>query len=688
MLENTDNELLDDNQSNERVSPPNIGKTDSAKLSKSAPNEELNAPAPENSDQKGGSTSEVVAEQTAKIIEYKEEVPLTEKENTSAQQDQSTSSIDGHEPHLKEVSIDAENKGTKTDHEQKETTYKDLSLKEIVDKLDHILKNEKVQYLKKIVDQLTQQFNTQCGDYIDEKKKKFLDNGGNESDFNHHIPEKKEFFDLIKKYRAERQKYYKDFEETLNKNLKIRLSIIEELRSLIDTDQQLSNTYTHFKNLQKKWKETGPVPRSETNNLWKTYHFQVGRFYDYLHLNREFRELDHKFNLEEKLKIIEHAEKLANSSDVVKAFRDLQVLHKRWKDELGPVSKEQSDEIWDRFSQATKIIHDKRQFFLNNQDALNLENLEKKRLIIAQMQEIVEKLVQHVGDIQRQSKTIDGLKEAFFELGRVPKGESSKLWGDFKTLLSAFSKKRNTFYKKLKKEHNLNLSKRIELIEQAETLKESTDWKSTTQKFITLQKKWKTIGATSRKHNETTWKRFRDACNVFFERLDNSKNKESAVQIHHFEEKRKILAAIEVFEPDDNIDDNISYIKEWVKQWKQIGFVPTSKRRIEEQFKKAVLKAFTSIGLDKKSIEETMYAMQLESMEGNKDEIYKELQKIQRKIDEANQNILQLETNLQFFGEHQLKNPIVQKVQNDIAKFQENVNELLNKKKHLRQLLR
>ncbi len=222
-----------------------------------------------------------------------------------------------------------------------------------------------------------------------EKKEAFVASGENPDTFYFNPPMKKTYQELVRRYKSDRSAYYKSKEEQQKKNLAQRLELIEELKGLINVEQEIKETYKQFKDLQKRWKETGQVPRMQANNVWKTYHHHVGIFYDFLHLNRDLRELDFKFNLEQKLKICEQAEALASMEDISKAFRQLQTLHKKWKDELGPVDKEHSEEVWERFSNATKIIHDKRRYFLKNQDEVFEVNSIKKQSLIAQMHELL-----------------------------------------------------------------------------------------------------------------------------------------------------------------------------------------------------------------------------------------------------------------------------------------------------------
>ena len=246
--------------------------------------------------------------------------------------------------------------------------FEAMELNELLDFFASALKKESIQHLKPTIEPLIKVFNQKLGGLEKTQKEAFIADGDNPDAFYFNPPIKKEFEALYRRYKSDRSTYYRSQEEKQKKNLAQRIALIEELKGLISLEQDINITYNQFKDLQKRWKETGQIPRMEANDVWRTYHHHVGHFYDFLHLNRELRELDYKFNLEEKLKICEQAEALTNMEDISKAFRHLQNLHKRWKDELGPVDKEHSENIWERFSNATKIIHEKRRYFLKNQE--------------------------------------------------------------------------------------------------------------------------------------------------------------------------------------------------------------------------------------------------------------------------------------------------------------------------------
>jgi hypothetical protein len=390
--------------------------------------------------------------------------------------------------------------------------------------------------------------------------------------------------------------------------------------------------------------------------------------------------LDFKFNLEQKLKICEQAEALASMEDIPKAFRHLQTLHKKWKDELGPVDKEHSEEVWQRFSNATKIVHDKRRYFIKNQEEIFEENLLKKRAILSQMEELLAKEFNSKTNINNFSKTYEGLRESFFAIGKVPEKHRNDLWSTFKRTSNQFSKKRNRFYKSLKKEYATNVAKRKELIAQAEILKEQTNQKETTLKIIALQKEWKTAGPVRKEDFIKLNTLFRALCNEYFESKDANRNQQNEKQKENLNKKMTLLSSLkDMISSDDK--PNEKDIDSMVSQWNAIGYIPRNKMSINQDFLSLVDNAYKIIGLSSSEITQKSYQNKLDNIKEDDDSIRKEVQSLNRRISEIKQEIIQLETNLQFFGKNQDKNPIVIKVHEDIAKHQKRLESLEQKKR-------
>jgi len=575
-----------------------------------------------------------------------------EFENAEDQQGENTTSEDSNldEEELSVVKSEEEN-------------YDDLNLEQLLKALDKKVSSGKIHHHKRDVEALSKQIEPKLSQIFENKKEDFINAGGELKDFDAKIPEKTIYNELIRRYKSERARYYQELEKSFQNNLVIRKNLIEELKGLIGIDQPISETYKQFKNLQSRWRESGHVPRAEANNIWKTYHHHVGIFYDFLHLNREFRELDFKYNYEEKLKIIEQAEALSKMDNIQKAFRDLQELHKRWKDELGPIAKEHGETLWERFSEATKVIHEKRQFFQKNQTEVYRANYEKKKTIISQMQQLAEVEIKTHNEMQKTIRDMESLRTSFFECGHVSRSDNAEIWAMFKDVMRLFSKKRNTFYKSLKKEYSENFKQRMELVKQVEAFLQTEDFAATTPKVIALQRKWKEMGAVSRKQNDKAWKLFRKACNDYFALLDERKNKLSEVEQQAFEEKDELLKKLQSKEGLDRTS-----IDHLIEEWTKIGSVGRKTNQINSEFVAAIENSLKQLGEDKESIASFKYELKIKLMGDRTELIQKERSQIKQRLDKAKQEYIQLETNMEFFAKSSSENPVVNKVMKDLEK--------------------
>ena len=552
--------------------------------------------------------------------------------------------------------------------------YDGLELDQLLNILEKKVNAGKVIQHRKDFDTLSKLIEGNLDQLLKSKKEDFINSGGAPDDFYIKLPEKITFDQLMRKFKSEKARYYQDLEKSQQNNLAIRKSLINELKGLVGIDRPISDTYRQFKDLQSRWRESGHVPQSEANNIWKTYHHHVGIFYDFLHLNREFRELDYKYNYEEKIKIIEEVEAMAKIDNIQKAFRNLQELHKRWKDELGPVAKEHEESLWERFSQATKVIHEKRQFFQKNQTEIFKANFNKKADLIAQMRELHEAEVKTHNEMQKLIRNMEALRSSFFDCGSVSRSKSAEIWTAFKEVMRAFSRKRNSFFKLLKKEYAETMKKRMELVKQVEELHQTEDLASSTPKVIALQKQWKQMGPVSRKQNDKAWNHFRKACNNYFDLLDSQKNKLSEAEQLAYDQKNKLLQTIQ---SEESVDRAV--FDKWTEDWLAIGSVGQKKEKINNEFYTVVEHALKQSGEDKDFITEYIYEVKLKLMGDRNELIQKERSQIKQRLDNAKQQYIQLETNMDFFTKSSSENPLVAKVMKDLEK-QKKIIEGLEKK--------
>ncbi|MEM7379777.1 MAG: DUF349 domain-containing protein, partial [Bacteroidota bacterium] len=470
-----------------------------------------------------------------------------------------------------------------------------------------------------------------------------------------------------------RNQYYKNLEQNLKLNLSNRLEIIEELKSLVNIEEDINTTYKNFKDLQERWRNAGPVPRANYNDVWRTYHHHIEIFYDFLHLNRELRDLDFRHNLEEKVKIVERAEALTKEPDLSKAFRELQTLHKIWKEDIGPVGKEHREEIWERFSNATKAMHQRRQDHYKELDKVYEKNLEYKNEIISKILAIGSNVSNNHRALQQQIRDVEALREEFFKAGKVPQKVNEATWAAFKEAVRGFNRNKNAYYKNLKKEQQLNLDKKRALLERAISLKDSEDWDAVTPEMKRIQKEWKTIGHVPRKYSDKIWNEFKNACNHYFDRLHALKNAAFKEENENFVKKSECIERLKALQLSGDRDKDIATIKAFIDEWKTYGRVPFNKKSINGKFNKILDALFKKLDVSRQESELLRYGNKIQQLAkaDNDRAIMNERTFIRRKIDESKNEIRQLENNLQFFSNASESNPLVQEVIQNIDRHKD-----------------
>ncbi len=579
---------------------------------------------------------------------------------------------DGHDDLQNEIddsnAEDAEDEGNKDRHTIEIKEYDKMSLEQLTAELEKLVKNEKIQAIKQHVEGIKKEFDSQFNDLLEEKKADFLSDGGNEIDFYFTSPIQKQFKNIYKEYRNKLHEHRKKLDQNLKQNLASKLEIIEEIKGLLNVEENINTTYKHFKELQEKWRNTGPIPRDKYNNAWNSYHHHVEMFYDFLHLNRDLRDLDFKHNLDKKLKIIERAEELAQDTDIMRAFRELQELHKMWKEELGPVDREHRETIWDRFKASTKIINDKRQAYYQDIDKSYEKNLDVKLDIIAKISDINSQETTSHGAWQNKIKAIEALRNDFFNAGKVPVKVNESTWAKFKSAVRTFNRQKNAFYKDLKKDQFTNLHKKLELIKIAEDNKDSDDIEVTTALMKKIQNDWKKIGHVPRKDSDKVWNQFKAACNYFFDRLSANRNAENKESLEAFNKKQGLLEVLKSLKLTKDKDKDLETIKDYINQWNAIGRVPNDKRYIEGKYSKALDELFSNMKIEKDELEMIKFENKLEDLNNsdNSKNLDNERTFIRKKIDEIKAQINQLENNLQFFTNVDDDNPLVKEVRTNI----------------------
>ena len=545
--------------------------------------------------------------------------------------------------------------------------YASFGQEELLASLKKLSNSYPVQLIKDQVEDIRKFFNKNFDEKAAKSKEAFIAEGGNEIDFYFTTPLKREFNELYFNYKDKKNDYYKTLKTNLEKNLKHRLELIEQLKELISSNETVNKKFNIFKDIKEHWHQAGAIPRDQNNVVWNTFYHHVDKFYEIIHLDREFRDLDYKHNLEQKVKIIERAKELTQETNINRAFRELQVLHKIWKEEIGPVAKEYKDLIWDKFSELTREIHDNRQAHYAEQDAKQEENLAGRKEIISQINQLTEVPKNNHNDWQKAMKQVEELHDKFKKVGRVPNEFKNSIWDEFRAAERNFNKAKNEFYKQIKGDQLDNLKKKRDLIATAEANKDSDDFDIVTPLMKRIQSEWKSIGHVPRKDSDKVWKQFKDACNHYFDRINNKKEAASAAQEEALEKKVEFIETLKSFEVTD-LESVISKINEW----KTLGSVPYKKRKIEEEFSQILDGMFAKLNLNKKEAELIKFDNKLAEISAQNNErlLLDEKSFIRKRMDELKSEILQLENNLQFFKHADKSNPMVADVYKKIDKFQ------------------
>ena len=588
---------------------------------------------------------------------------------------------------IEEVNAEeSEDETLKDRHEIPMLDYDTLSMEQLVDALGELVVVEKLMSVKDHVEELKKSFLSKYHHFIDEKKEEFhAENPETTEDFHYHFPLKVKFDQLYSQYRDKKNNHFQSLQNNLKANLENRLVIVDELKNLIHSQDNISVTLKKFNDIRDRWKVAGPIPKDKYNHVWNNYHFHLENFYDVLHLDREIRDLDFKHNLVQKLKIIERVEELVKEEDINKAFRELQDLHRIWKEDIGPVSRDKREEIWNRFSELTKQMHDKREELFEKLREVETANLEKKKEIIAQIEVLAQEKVNSHTAWLVQIEKVEALRNQFFGAGKVPSEVTDQTWTEFKNAVRSFNVLKNSFYKDIKKDQNDNLSKKQALVAKAIELKDNADFATTTPLFKQIQEEWKTIGHVPRKFSDKLWGEFRGACNEYFEKLKEQKSEANAEEIEAFEKKKTYLETIKSFELIGEHKADLDAIKSHIETWKSFGKVPFARRHIEGKFNKILDALFEKLSSSKKDNEMVRYANRLDNLSGaeNSRKLDNEKVFIMRKIEEVQSSIFQLENNIQFFGRAKADNPMVKEVLDNIEKQKE---ELATWKEKLKQL--
>ena len=471
------------------------------------------------------------------------------------------------------------------------------------------------------------------------------------------------FKSLYSDYKRERAEYNKEQDALKEENLEKKKAIIEELKALVDGHEDVSASFPAFRDIQDRWRATGPVPANAFRDINSTYQFNVERFYDKVKINRELRDLDFQKNLEAKEKFCEAAEKLSENENIVNAFNELQKLHEQWK-EYGPVAKEFRESIWARFQAATAVINKRYQAHFEELKSKQKENLAAKEALCVKVEEIAAREISSSDEWNSSAKEILAIQAEWRKIGFATKKENQKIYDRFRAACDAFYGRKRDYYSQFREEMEANVEKKLELIKAAEELKSSTEWKKTTEKFIELQKQWKEIGAVPRKKSEQLWKQFRAACDEFFSERD----KNAAPENNYFanlKAKKKIIEDIKAYVPVEDVTANAEAAKKFAADFQAIGFVPfKEKDSIMAAYREAMHEKFPEFGRSRGDGKTTERSV--------KDTLIQQYKTLQQEIET-------FENNIGFFSASKNSESLIKKMESKIAKAKEELKKLEEK---------
>ena len=531
--------------------------------------------------------------------------------------------------------------------------YAQYTREQLVEALKELVDSETVVHIKSRVAAIKLAFAPLNKAYQDEQFEEFLAAGGNKDEYQSADDQiAANYRKYINKYREKRQKYQDEQEAVKLKNLALKQEILEELRKLIDTDETLKQTHDDFKVLQDRWKSIGDVPRGEINNLWQSYHFLVEKFFNKVKINRELRMLDLKRNLEQKIELCERAEELLVDTSITDSFKKLQQYREIWRT-IGPVPSDKNEEIWARFCNAAEQIDQRRREFYDQRKEEMDKNLLAKTALCEKAEELAAKQLESINAWNEISNELNDMLKVWKTIGPVPKEMNEDVWVRFKSTLDKFFESKKEYFEKLKGEQANNYNLKVDLCLQAEAIAKRDDWKKATEELLKLQEDWKKIGSVSKKLSDKVWIRFRSACDEFFERKAKYYSEIKGNEMENLAKKREIIEKVKQFEFGEDKNENLAVIKDFQRQWVEVGHVPIAEKdKLYKEFRDTINAHFEKLKISVRETQENIYRERLKNVsEGDVTKfVSEEKRELQDKIQKLKADLILWENNLGFLA--------------------------------------
>ncbi len=613
-------------------------------------------------------TPEEHKEEIAEDTTVEEEVVVHAKDKKTVE-DQTNKNID-----KKKESADDSSSST-VSGEDATVNYNLLSREDLVSMLDDLVSGKNITDIRDDVEIIKIAFYKKQRAEIDEAKESFIAGGGSPDEFQSpEDSEEERFKELLKRYRDLKSDLSRVDDNDKESNLKEKYRIIDEIKELLNRDESINKTFQEFRELQKRWHDVGVVPQQSLKDLWENYHYHVEKFYDYIKINKELRDLDLKKNLEAKIGLCEKAEALLLEPNVVNAFQTLQKFHDQWR-EIGPVPKEKRTEIWERFRDATSKINKKHQSYYQELKESQKKNLESKTVLCDKAEELALVEPENHDEWVKKTNEMMELQKVWKTIGFAPKKDNNRIYARFRSACDKFFEKKREFYAHNMEEQQNHLQQKLDLCIQAESLQDSTDWKITTDELIRLQRKWKGIGPVPRKNSDEVWKRFRAACDKFFTRKADFFSKIDSTYENNLKSKEELIEEISAFKLSDNQKQNLKQLNDFQRRWSEIGFVPFEKKdEIMQKFRVAINKHYDNLELDDHRKSMLKFRNKIDTIRQKPRPEVKmrfEREKLMNKLQQLKSDISLWENNIGFFANTQNAGSMVRDFEQKIVDAKE-----------------
>lgn len=612
-----------------------------------------------------------LADEKAAVNNHAEEPTApTTTENVETAQPETTPVNEA--PAAEEAMPEAENNESAEAKEEAfvepEVDYSGCTREELVSRLHDLLLGEITQ-IKNRVASIRNAFNAANAEVRKAAFDQFIAEGGNKDEYEPKDDAVAETFrTLYNEYRERRQKHQEEVDARKQENLRKKQEIIEELRQLVSSEETIKKSYDDFNALQERWKAIGDVPRENVNDLWQTYHLYVGQFFEKVKINRELKMLDMKKNLEQKIQLCERAEELIVEPSIIKAFKDMQSLREQWR-EIGPVPTEHNDEIWARFCNATNQVSARHREHFEQRRSEMEKNLLAKQALVEQAAQLTAQEPTSTRQWDDTSSQLDELLKVWKTIGPVPREHNETIWNTFKSSIDNFYNRKREYFGRVKDEQTENYNKKIDLCLQAEAIAKRDDWRKATDELLQLQAEWKAIGPVAKRNSEKIWQRFRGACDEFFARKTQYYNTLRADENENLAKKEAILTQLKEYQFGEDKEENLRVIKDFQRQWMEIGFVPVDqKERLRNEFRKVLDSHFENLKISARMAEENAFRERIRNNGGDRRSTNGERNQLMDRIEKLRNDINVWENNLGFLSNSKqadlLKNEFEMKVQN------------------------